>query len=52
MFQQQMNAQQEQHCQQMEEMMALLADKSTTSVTENVSTNIPSFSAFDPMSEL
>ena len=52
MFQQQVSAQQEQHRQQVEAMMALLADKSTTSVTENVSTNIPSFSAFDPMSEL
>ena len=52
MFQQQMSAQQEQHRQQMEAMMALLADKSTASVIGNVSTNIPSFSAFDPMSEL
>ena len=52
MFQQQMSAQQEQHSQQMEAMMALLADKSTASVTGNVSTNLPSFSAFDPISEL
>ena len=52
MFQQQMSAQQEQPQQQMEAMMAVLADKSTASVTGNVSTNIPSFSAFDPMSEL
>jgi len=52
MFQQQMSAQQEQHRQQMETMMALLANKSATSVAEPVNTNIPSFSAFDPMAEL
>ena len=54
-FQQQMKAQQEQHRQQMEAMMALVniqPPSSTIGVSEIGNTNIPSFSAFDPLSEL
>lgn len=55
MFQQQMKDQQEQHLKQMDAMMALVTKtppEPASGIPATVNTNIPSFSAFDPISEL